>query len=134
MPKEKTAVEWICFGCNVFNVAAPFYTSGVKVPDYYGNTTAQTTTENFYWASRLIGALADAHYQVASIHIERYQNTVAQKAHAILNEADRSADFDPDVVNQKIADMVKEETYKTLDHVLYEASNVMKNAFARSDA
>jgi dipeptidase len=134
MPKEKTAVEWICFGSNVFNVAAPFYTSGDKVPDYYGNTTVQTTTENFYWASRMIGALADAHYQLASIHIERYQNTVAQKAHALLNEADRSSDFDADAVNAKIAAMVKEETYKALDHVLYEASNAMKNAFARSDA
>jgi len=36
--------------------------------------------------------------------------------------------------NQEIADMLKEETADTLDKVLFELSNRMKNAFSRSDA
>ena len=36
--------------------------------------------------------------------------------------------------NQKIADMLKEETSDTLDKVLYELSNQMKNGYSRSDA
>ena len=36
--------------------------------------------------------------------------------------------------NQKIADMLKKETSKTLSLVLNELSHSMKNAFARSDA
>jgi dipeptidase len=38
-----------------------------------------------------------------------------------------------DRINQKIADMAKEETDKVLNKVLYETSLHMKNAFARSD-
>ena len=36
-------------------------------------------------------------------------------------------------VNQ-LADMLKAETASTLDKVLYELSNLMKNAYSRSDA
>lgn len=36
--------------------------------------------------------------------------------------------------NQTIADMVKKETQDTLNKVLYELSNQMKNAYSRSDA
>ncbi len=36
--------------------------------------------------------------------------------------------------NEKIADMVKKETQDTLNKVLYELSNQMKNAYSRSDA
>ena len=36
--------------------------------------------------------------------------------------------------NQAIADMLKEATLDTLDKVLYELSNQMKNAYSRSDA
>ena len=36
--------------------------------------------------------------------------------------------------NQEIADMVKKEASDTLNKVLYELSNQMKNAYSRSDA
>ena len=36
--------------------------------------------------------------------------------------------------NEKIADMVKKETQDTLNKVLYELSNQMKNGYSRSDA
>lgn len=36
--------------------------------------------------------------------------------------------------NQALADMLKAETASTLDKVLYELSNLMKNAYSRSDA
>ena len=36
--------------------------------------------------------------------------------------------------NRKIADMLKAATLDTLDKVLYELSNQMKNSYSRSDA
>ena len=36
--------------------------------------------------------------------------------------------------NRKVAQMLKKETASTLDKVLYELSNQMKNAYSRSDA
>ena len=66
------------------------------------------------------------------------------EAHRILGEADKlAADLlemkaDPQVVidsaNQELADMLKRETDDVLGKVLTETSNLMKNAYARSDA
>lgn len=131
---DKKAVEWFTYGSNVFNALIPFYTQGKQVPAYYGNTTDRVTSENFYWVNRIIGALADAHFQMCSAHIERYQNAVASKAHAILNKYDNDHNADLDAVNEELAEMLKGETDQLLDHVLYEASNLMKNAYSKSDA
>ena len=65
------------------------------------------------------------------------------KGHALLNKYDKEAEKAADPAesrrllaeaNREIAKMLKEETGNTLDHVLFELSNSMKNAFSRSDA
>jgi dipeptidase len=66
------------------------------------------------------------------------------EAHRILGDADKLAGdllemkADPRVVidsaNQELADMLKRETDDVLGKVLIETSNLMKNAYARSDA
>ena len=66
------------------------------------------------------------------------------EAHRILGGADKLAaelldmKADPRVVidsaNQELADMLKRETDDVLGKVLIETSNLMKNAYARSDA
>ncbi len=127
------ALQWVAFASNVFNVMAPFYANVEQMPVYLAGTDARVSTENFYWASRLIAALADAHYNKTSIHIERYQNAAAGRAHALIAEYDREPQLRGQA-NEEIAAMIKEETDRALDNVLYEASNGMKNAFARSDA
>ena len=100
-------------------------------------------TRSFYWNNRLIAALADAHFRACSNLIERYQLSVQSQGHALINRFDKL--FGEDLpydegaslceeANQAIADMLQEETAKTLAAVLHEASNHMKNAFSRSDA
>ncbi len=87
--------------------------------------------------------MADASYRHSAIHIERYQRNVMSKGHQILFEYDQLLQKEKDSTkqmilkheaNQKIADMLKKETSKTLSLVLNELSHSMKNAFARSDA
>jgi dipeptidase len=142
MPDAVRAVEWIAFGSNVFNAFVPFYANIDAAPEYLANTSAKVTTDSFYWANRIIAALADAHYGECIAHIERYQEAVPSKAIAILHGYDQAVieagseetGETLEQANSEIAVMVKEETEKLLDHVLYEASNHMKNAFARSDA
>ena len=65
------------------------------------------------------------------------------KGHALVNEDDKLLEQEQDPAkqmqlkaeaNQKIAEMLKKETASTLDKVLYELSNQMKNAYSRSDA
>lgn len=140
--KGNGIIQWIAFASNAFNVLVPFYTNVDKTPNYFSNTTGRVTSDNFYWASRMIAAMADASYKSSLAHIERYQETVATIGHAIINQYDafieKAADESEikqvcEKANQDIADMVKRETEKTLDKVLFELSNQMKNAYSRSD-
>ena len=120
----------------------PFYANVTRAPEYLENTTEKVTTDNFYWANRLIGALADAHFNTSAIHIERYQNTMHSKGHEFIIRTDRkfAAEQPADVhafleaANDEMASIAREETTRTLGNVLYTASNGMKNSFARSDA
>jgi len=93
---------------------------------------------NFYWASRLLGALADPHFGTTAIQIERYQDAVANKSHELLNSYDAQFLKEHNVAildkaNAEIAAMTQKETDKALDKVLFESSSRMKNGYARSD-
>ena len=142
MPKELTGIQWIAVASNAFNTIVPFYVNVKTTPKYLADTTKETTTENFYWANRIIGALSDAHYGKCIMHVERYQLKTVSKAHSLIGQFDSAFQKDQpedafsylEECNQKIADMVKAETYDLLDKVLFTASNEMKNAFSRSDA
>ena len=144
MPEQFRAVEWLTFGSNVFNTIVPFYANTKKVPTYLSCTEGNVDTNSFYWSCRLVAALADAQHKACKIHIERYQIKVMAEAHRILGDADKLAaelldmKADPRVVidsaNQELADMLKRETDDVLGKVLIETSNLMKNAYARSDA
>ncbi len=137
------AIEWFSFGSNAFNAIVPMYTVIDDTPEYFKFTTDKVSTDSFYWNNRLIAALADASFARSQNLIERYQLSVQSKARAILAKYDDeivSADNKAKLTdlcmkaNNEIADMVREETAKTLDKVLYEASNIMKNSYSRSDA
>ena len=138
MPADRMAVEWIAEGCNVYNAFVPFYTNVETTPDYLAKTGELPDTDEFYWANRLIGALADAHYAKCANIIERYQNAVGAKAYALLKKYDGKAGKvepqDLEAANEELAAIVREETQKTLGKVLFVASDGMKNGFARSDA
>ncbi|MBQ9612530.1 MAG: C69 family dipeptidase [Lachnospiraceae bacterium] len=138
VPDEIKGVEWICFGSTTFDAILPVYTNVTKMPDYLSKVTLDTSTENFYWGSRLIGALADPWYSSCIQQIERYQNAVATKGRQIMLEYDRkmtaSGDFTlTQEANGKLCEMAKEQTIDTLNKVLLEASTKMRNGYNRSD-
>ena len=65
------------------------------------------------------------------------------KGHHLINRYDALLEKEADAVkrmalrqeaNQAITDMLKKEASDTLNKVLYELSNQMKNAYSRSDA
>ena len=89
-------------------------------------------SNNFYWANRLICALADAHFNTCQIHIERYQNSLANEAHRLINKVDFES-LDIDKFNEEMANLAKKLTNDCLGKVLYTSSMNMKNAFSRSD-
>ena len=142
-PEDIKAIQWLSFASNAFNVMVPFYADIETTPDYLSNTTGEVSTDNFYWSSRMIAAMADASYKKSIFLIERYQEHVLSKGHEIINRYDdiiqNEADTDKHLAlkheaNQAVADMLKAGTSDTLGKVLYELSNEMKNAYSRSDA
>ena len=136
-------IQWVAFASNVFNVLVPFYGEVETTPEYLSNTTGEVSTENFYWASRMIAAMADASYHRSLFHIERYQMHVMAKGRELLHTYDALLAEKTDAAdrqklmqqaNNAIAEMLKKETQDTLDKVLFELSSQMKNAYSRSDA
>ncbi len=139
LPKGKMAIEWIAMSCNVYNAFVPFYTNVECTPEYFSTTGSLPDTHQFYWANRLMAALADPHFAQCANIIERYQNAVGSKAYALLHASDRgkvgkAVSRKLETANEAMTAMVKEETTKALGDVLYVASCAMKNGFARSDA
>lgn len=135
MPEKQKAVEWICFGANTFNTVLPVYTSVDKMPSYLSDVSLDTSTENFYWGSRLIGALADPYFGDTVQLIERYQNAVVSKARAILCETDEKITDEAGLMaaNKQISQMAKSETIDTLNKVLAAVSEHMRDGYSRAD-
>lgn len=91
-----------------------------------------------YWHSRLIAALTDAYMGNALLFDERYTSTVMNRGQQFLYEYDEkvlqgaSAEVLKEA-NQKITDMVKEESEKALAQILKNASEHMKIRYHRGD-
>lgn len=142
MPEGLRAVEWLCFASNVFNAWIPLYTDIDSVPEYLGGTGEHVSTDNFYWNSRLIAALADAGYRKCLNHIEHYQLAVQSKGNeqlikydSALKKAEKSEwTAICERANQETAEELRKYAEETLDHLLCEVSNLMRNSYARSDA
>ena len=138
VPDEIKCLEWIALGSCAFNVFLPQYARVNDSPKYLKDVTTDVSTENFYWQNRLIGALADPHYNEAMVWIDRYQNNMASKGHELINKFDKEFMEDNKKLlennNEEICKIFKKETTDVLGKVLHTASLKMKNAFSRSDA
>ena len=138
VPDPIKGIEWICFASNAFNAILPVYTAVSRMPKYLSDVSMKPSTENLYWGSRLIGALADANYGASIQHIERYQDAVITRGRKLMLEYDKkmaeSGDFAlAEEANEAICKMAKECTIDALGHVLTVASEAMKNGYSRSD-
>ena len=138
VPEPLKGIEWICFGSTTFAAMLPVYTAVDKLPDYLSRVTLDASSENFYWASRMIGALADPYYAFCVQIVERYQSAVAAKGRRIIAEYDRkmgeSGDFSLTAkANDELCKMARKETVSCLNQVLSEASARMKNGYNRAD-
>ena len=137
-PEAVKAVEWICFGSTTYSAMLPLYPNVEKMPRYLSDVTLDTSTENFYWGSRLIGALTDPIYAAGIQQIERYQNAVVTEGRHIVREYDRKiAETGNEKLiaeaNDKLCAMAKEKTIDTLNKLLLESTKHMKNGYNLAD-
>ena len=138
LPVELRGVEWICFASTTFDALLPVYTCVEKMPDYLAKVSMDVSTENFYWASAVLAALADHSYHKSSRDIVHYQDAVMIRGRQLLREYDEkmleTGDFRLAAeANEKLAAMAKEQSFKALYKVLRNASEAMKNGYNRAD-
>ena len=138
VPDGIKGVEWLCYGSTTFSAFIPFYTNVSGLPAYVSKIGLDVSTEDFYWASRLIGALADSCYTDCAQHVERYHEKTLTKGRQILLEYDKKIAETGDLslaeeANEKLSKMAKEATTFTLNKVTEEASKKMKNGYKLSD-
>ena len=108
------------------------------MPPYLSNVSLDVSTENFYWSSALLGALADHSYNQSVQFVVRYQDAMMSKGRRLLKEYDakmlESGDYALAAeANDRLANLAKEETGKVLGRVLRAASETMKNGYNRAD-
>ncbi|WP_193106075.1 C69 family dipeptidase [Brachybacterium sp. FME24] len=154
-PESSRALQWIAYASNPFTTLIPMFTNVDEAPEYLATTTAQVSTDSFYWTSRLLATLADAHFADAIPLIERYQLTTLALGRAAVHAtdgtvcrpphsaADGSSGGDgssersvPSVLaeaNTTVAEQIRAETDQVLGAVLHTTSNLMTNRFSRSD-
>jgi dipeptidase len=141
-PDAVKGLEWICYGSTAFGAFLPIYANTDKIPAYLSNVTLDASTENLYWGSRLIAALADHNYASSIQNIERYQNAVMVKGRRLVLEYDKkiaessSREEAQKLIaeaNDALCKMAKEVTIDTLNKVLADASEHMKNGYNRAD-
>ena len=70
-PEDSRVLEWIAFASNAFNVMVPFYANVTTTPAYLSNTTGAVSTDNFYWNSRMIAAMADTIRSLAADTLDK---------------------------------------------------------------
>lgn len=108
------------------------------MPGYLSKVTMDVDSNTFYWASRLIGAMADANYAACIQHIERYQAAIAANGSRLVHEYDKMMMESQNYsliaeANRKLCAMARTEATATLGKVLREGSLAMKCGYKRSD-
>ena len=143
-PAPVRAIQWMAFGSNAFNTLVPLYTNVHAFPAYLETTEERVSTESFYWANRLIGALADARFHENEAAVDRYREKVGAFGHRVIRETEEklaaAPECDQDVAavleaaNERMAAFLRRETDALLGNVLHTTSLAMKNHFAMSDS
>jgi dipeptidase len=138
VPDPIKGLQWISFGSTTFNALLPVYPNVPRMPAYLSAVALDVSTENFYWASRLLGALADPHFAQAAQPVERYQAAIMARGRQLVRHYDQrmtdSGDFSLTLeANEALAKMAREETVKILNEVVRIASEGMKNGYDRAD-
>lgn len=136
-PHDTTGIQWLAYGSMPFGTMVPFFTQISTTPAYFSNTGANVSTDSFYWANRLIAAIADPHFHQHEGDIEAYVESTMAAGHARIGRVDaalaRGEKVDFDAENQAMSDDVQQQTQDLLNKVLFDASNLMTNHFSVSD-
>ncbi|MCT1776732.1 C69 family dipeptidase [Brachybacterium sp. p3-SID957] len=112
-----------------FTTLIPMLTNVEEVPAYLTTTEASVSTDSFYWTSRMIAALADAHFAEVIPAIERCQQRTLALGHAAVHAATAACEgADEDAVPSLLV-----EANTAVAEWIRTTSNHMTNRFSRLD-
>lgn len=117
MPSAYSAIQWITFASNPFNVLTPFYTNVINTPDCYRDTTETLDSHNAYWANRLISLIAADHYQALMADIEDYQLKEMGYAHERIAQVDKRIS-EKEAAGSHIVRALGQANARTADHMM----------------
>ena len=138
MPEMIRGIEWVCFGSTTFSAMLPVYPNVPSMPAYLSRVELDTSTENFYWASRIIDTLADHDYASCIQLVNRYHSKMFTEGRKLVREYDAlyAEKKDPAVLtkaNEALCAMARRETASTLTRLVQESSRHMKNGYNLAD-
>lgn len=87
-PQVNRAIQWVTFGDNVFNTVVPMFPNVNETPEYLNNATTVVSTDNFYWANRLIAVMCDKLFPDTQQYISEYQLKVGGLGHRMVAATD----------------------------------------------
>ena len=141
-PKACRAIQWVAMGSVPFNTAIAIFTNVEKAPAYL-DTTPRISTDDFYWAIRLISGLADPEFFENENDITAYQQATLALGYEAMHRMDAelaAGDVSDEAArelleasNERLCEAVKAKTDDLLARVLYHRSLEMKNRFSASD-
>ena len=118
LPPSHRALQWVAYASLPFTTLIPMFTNVEEAPAYLTTTTGTVSTDSFYWTSRMIAALGDAHYAEIIPAIERYQQRTLALGHAAVHAATAAASSTDDAAvpgllaeaNTTIAEQIRTAT------------------------
>ena len=134
MPYKLQAIEWIGFGSATFNAWVPIYAQVSSIPNFLSEVSTAVTTQDFYWSSRLMGVIADAHYHLAISQIQDYQMNVPSICYRIIRHNDdvmiQNGQYNLlESSNEEICKLLQKETILCLNNLVRIASEHMLNSY-----
>ncbi|EFA22231.1 C69 family dipeptidase [Bifidobacterium gallicum] len=96
-PQSNRAIQWVAFGDGAFNALLPMFTNVDTTPEYVSNATTTASTDNLYWADRIIAALCDPNFATTKQAVAGYDEKLGGIGHHLIAVADSQVDELDDV-------------------------------------
>lgn len=133
VPAEYAGVQWLAFGPNTFNTMVPFYTNVTTTPASY-QTTPKFDLTKIFWINKLMAQLGDTNYRVYGELEDAFEQKSLAQCHKIQHETDAAVKglkgdelkAKLTTANQKMADLVFQNTSDLLGQMLDEGHTLMK--------
>ena len=132
VPSGIAGVQWLAFGPNTFNSMVPFYTNITTTPASF-QTTPKFNLTKIFWLNKLAAQLGDTNFRVYGALEEDFEQKSLSQCHKIQHETDvKALNYSGDEVqdildaaNQKMADIVYNNTVELLGQMVDEGHSLM---------